>query len=1026
VTSSRHIPADADLTYFTVTCHLAPIVADLSQDSDYDPNTARIDAVVTFTPKYKAGEVIHSHTSTPPTGFLALPVTALIDDGYLKLRAKPDAGAAPLPGTLHGLKAKIAADTGRELDPELRALNYAPVRLLGNSTTLEIDPEIPLYYDFTFTNIKIDGKQTNYVITGGTFEAPWEDTVIDLLDWMPLSPGPYAQPMVVGPQGPPGEPGPATVNVGTTTTSLPGSDAQVSNAGDGVNAVFDFVIPRGDVGPVGPAGGLLEFDSVAAFPATGTTGQVYLAKDTGDTYRWDATAKALTYVRISERVASTGIEDSTEIGRAVVTAADAQAGRLALDAAQTTGHVDIRDHGGVGDGVALTDAVTAAGSPVLTSASGLFTADMVGKTVVVLLGATTGNGTLVTTVASFQSPTQITMAAAAGRVSPIVGGPNVNAVVGTDNSAAFAAAFAEASAVASLAPGSSTYGGWNKRHSVVKPVFVPGGAYLTLTGVPTLKERGHALFGESLQSTLIWHVGEGPFLEMGEFDAAAAGADLYYGTASNLKVSNLSLAAPIYMGNFPTLRNGIGVQDNGSGNLSLDHVTLYGFKYGIFATCGSDFTEIGGLVTIESCNVGAYFGPGSQQVVLKGIAFGNTQESLVLEGTPHGTVVGCTFTRSAIADVTFEGATSGTTRGGLPYNVKGAVYLGPWAFYNTWFESFVSGTFESGPQHVWIKSAKAPADGIPEGLQGLSFRDCLLVSGGTQVAGETRAFIHDQGVKSADPLISNLVILGKRINGVYRYSGPDSTFSPVLDYYAYFPNDIVPFIGPSGAAAPVGTNMPGVITSPSTLTLDKTVVSNSNLVGTTVRGAEIVSTTETQTLTNKTLSRPKIQHLHSVANTNNVQVLQLDGPATAANYFQMNNVGAGGAPCLFGLGSDTNVPIMLRPKGTAPVQVYADAPATAARIVATSGTVLDLSLNLETKMAGVVQANGTQVEVKGHTHTVAQVTGARSWAAVPASSTAAGTAGQEAYDATWRYVCVTTGADGAALWKRTAYDITPW
>jgi hypothetical protein len=335
VTSSRHIPADADLTYFTVTCHLAPIVADLSQDADYDPNTARIDAVVTFTPKYKAGEVIHSHTSTPPTGFLALPVTALIDDGYLKLRSKPDVGAAPLPGTLHGLKAKIAADTGKELPvtTDVRAaLNYAPVRLLGNSATLEIDPEIPLYYDFTFTNIKIDGKQTNYVITGGHFEAPWEDTVIDLLDWMPLSPGPYAQPMVVGPQGPPGEPGPATVNVGTTTTSLPGSDAQVSNAGDGVNAVFDFVIPRGDVGPVGPAGGLLEFDSVAAFPAAGTTGQVYLAKDTGDTYRWDASAKALTYVRISERVTSTGIEDSSVVGRALVVATDEVAARDAIGA----------------------------------------------------------------------------------------------------------------------------------------------------------------------------------------------------------------------------------------------------------------------------------------------------------------------------------------------------------------------------------------------------------------------------------------------------------------------------------------------------------------------------------------------------------------------------------------------------------------------------------------------------------------------------------------------------------------------
>jgi hypothetical protein len=801
------------------------------------------------------------------------------------------------------------------------------------------------------------------------------------------------------------------VNVGTTTTSLPGSDAQVSNAGDGVNAVFDFVIPRGDVGPVGPAGGLLEFDSVAAFPATGTTGQVYLAKDTGDTYRWDATAKALTYVRISERVASTGIEDSTEIGRAVVTAADAQAGRLALDAAQTTGHVDIRDHGGVGDGVALTDAVTAAGSPVLTSASGRFTADMVGKTVVVP-GATAAGTTLVTTVASYESPTQITMAAAAGRVAAVPGGPNVNAVVGTDNSAAFAAAFAEAAAGPGLVEGSVSYGNFNKLYVPMKPVFVPGGAFLALSGVPTLQERGHALFGESQQSSLIWHVGAGPFLEMGEFNPNS-NDNPYYGVASNLKISNLTLADPFVM------RAGIGVQDNGSGHLSIEHVYMYGFDYGVFATCGSDFSEFGGLTFIGYCNVGIYLGVESQQCVLRGIQFVSNKEALVIEGTPQGTVVGCSFIRSSIADVTFDGVTSGLTRGGYPPDFGSSMYIGPWAFYNSWFESIGPGT-TSGPQHVWIKSAKGAGQNNPKGWRGLSFHDCLLIAGGDQVAGATTAFIHDQGPNASDPLISNLVVLGKRINGIYRYSGPAATFSPVLDYHARFSNDIVPFIGPAGTAVPVGTTLPGVITSPSTLAL-----SNANLVGTTVRGAEIASTTEVQTLTNKTLTRPRIQQLLSIYATNNVPALQLEGPATPANHFQINNVGAGSPPSLAAVGSDANISILMRPKGSASVLVYTDPGVTTASIRANSAEP-NVNLNLQSQSSGVVQANGAQVEVKGHTHTVAQVTGARSWAAVPASSTAAGTAGQEAYDATWRYVCVTTGADGAALWKRTAYDITPW
>jgi hypothetical protein len=717
---------------------------------------------------------------------------------------------------------------------------------------------------------------------------------------------------------------------------------------------------------------------------------------------------------------------SSAVGRSVLTAVDGKAGRLALDAAQTTGHVDIRDHGGVGDGVALTDAVTAAGSAVLTSASGRFTADMVGKTVVVM-NATASYTTLVTTVASYQSPTQITMATAAGKVNPIYGGPNVNAIVGTDNSAAFAAAFAEAAAGPGAVEGSVSYGNYNKLYAPTKPVFVPGGAYLTLTGVPTLQERGHALFGESQQSTLIWHVGAGPFLEMGDFNPNPSD-NPYYGTAPNLKISNLTLCAPVTVVTDPAKqRVGIGVQDNGCGHLSIEHVYMYNFDYGVFATCGSDFSEFGGSTSIMSCNVGVYLGPESQQCTFRGVMFDANREGLVIEGSPQGTVVGCAFGRSAVADVVFEGVTSGLTRGGMPNDLGSSMYIGPWAFYNTWFESFSSGA-SSGNQHIWIKSAKGAAQNIPNGWQGLSFRDCLLISGGTQTVGGTVAFIHDQGPNASDPLVSNLVVLGKRINGIYRYSGPAATFSPVLDYYAWSNNDIVPFIGPAGTAVPVGTTLPGVITSPSTLAL-----SNANLVGTTVRGAEIVSTTETQELFNKTLNRPKVLNLHNVATTNNVPVINLGGPTTAANHFQINNAGAGSGPTLFGMGSDANVPIMLRPKGTAPVQVYADTGATAARIVATSGTVLDLSLNLETKMAGVVQANGTQVEVKGHTHTVAQVTGAEStanknaangycpldaaskvpvanlparWVAVPASATAPGAAGDVAYNATHMFVCV--------------------
>jgi lysophospholipase L1-like esterase len=70
---------------------------------------------------------------------------------------------------------------------------------------------------------------------------------------------------------------------------------------------------------------ILQFANVAAFPATGETGKIYVAVDTGDAYRWTGT----TYLRISDRVIAANITDSTAAGRAVVTGTAVQ-GREAL------------------------------------------------------------------------------------------------------------------------------------------------------------------------------------------------------------------------------------------------------------------------------------------------------------------------------------------------------------------------------------------------------------------------------------------------------------------------------------------------------------------------------------------------------------------------------------------------------------------------------------------------------------------------------------------------------------------------
>ena len=85
-----------------------------------------------------------------------------------------------------------------------------------------------------------------------------------------------------GATGATGSPGTAaTIAAGTTTTGAPGSSASVTNSGTTSAAVFDFTIPRGDVGATGATGA-----TGAAGPGVavgGTTGQL-LAKASGTNY----------------------------------------------------------------------------------------------------------------------------------------------------------------------------------------------------------------------------------------------------------------------------------------------------------------------------------------------------------------------------------------------------------------------------------------------------------------------------------------------------------------------------------------------------------------------------------------------------------------------------------------------------------------------------------------------------------------------------------------------------------------------
>lgn len=58
----------------------------------------------------------------------------------------------------------------------------------------------------------------------------------------------------IGPTGPKGPNGGATVNVGTTETGDAGSEAMVVNVGTDMDVILNFKIPRGEMGIMGPQG----------------------------------------------------------------------------------------------------------------------------------------------------------------------------------------------------------------------------------------------------------------------------------------------------------------------------------------------------------------------------------------------------------------------------------------------------------------------------------------------------------------------------------------------------------------------------------------------------------------------------------------------------------------------------------------------------------------------------------------------------------------------------------------------------
>ena len=95
-------------------------------------------------------------------------------------------------------------------------------------------------------------------------------------------------------------------------------------------------------------------------------------------------------------------------------------------------------------------------------------------------------------------------------------------------------------------------------------------------------------------------------------------------------------------------------------------------------------------------------------------------------------------------------------------------------------------------------------------------------------------------------------------------------------------------------------------------------VNNISSNGVTAFGVPVATTTDTQTLENKTLTNPKINDIYDIVN--NIRSFAISATSGAVNYLQANANTTGNGAQLLAWGSDTNISIELVPKGTGNVK----------------------------------------------------------------------------------------------------------
>ena len=115
---------------------------------------------------------------------------------------------------------------------------------------------------------------------------------------------------------------------------------------------------------------------------------------------------------------------------------------------------------------------------------------------------------------------------------------------------------------------------------------------------------------------------------------------------------------------------------------------------------------------------------------------------------------------------------------------------------------------------------------------------------------------------------------------------------------------------------------------------------NPNIVEISLATAGTVTETGTQTLTNKTLTSPKIGT--SILDTNGAELFKLTATSSAVNEITYNNAATGNKPTFTASGDDSNIGISIQPKGSGTVTIdaltFPAADGTSGQVLQTDGS----------------------------------------------------------------------------------------